>query len=320
MVEYKIGGILVVDDNRYLVGIVINCDFCFECNMDKCIDEVMIKENLVIINQLIDLEVVLQILQYYKIEKLLVVDKEGKLIGLVIYKDIIKVKDKFMVCKDLKGCLCVVVGVGVMVDIFDCMQVLVDVGVDVIVIDMVYGYLKGVIDMLCEVKKCYFDIDIVVGNIVMGDVVKVLVEVGVDGVKVGIGLGFICMICVVVGVGVFQFLVVYDVVKVLKGMGIFLIVDGGFCYLGDVVKVLVVGGYSVMIGLLVVGIEESLGEMIIFNGCKFKLYCGMGLFEVMENGLKDCYFQSGEMDVKKLVFEGIVVCVFYKGILYEVIY
>lgn len=320
MAEYKIGGIPVVDDNRYLVGIVTNRDLRFERNMDKRIDEVMTKENLVTTNQSTDLEAASQILQYHKIEKLPVVDKEGKLIGLVTYKDITKAKDKPMACKDSKGRLRVAAGVGVTADTFDRMQALVDAGADAIVIDTAHGHSKGVIDTLREAKKRYPDIDIVVGNIATGDAAKALVEAGADGVKVGIGPGSICTTRVVAGVGVPQLSAVYDVAKALKGTGIPLIADGGLRYSGDVVKALAAGGYSVMIGSLVAGTEESPGETIIFNGRKFKSYRGMGSLEAMENGSKDRYFQSGEMDVKKLVPEGIAARVPYKGTLYEVIY
>ena len=316
MAEYKIGGIPVVDDNRYLVGIVTNRDLRFERNMDKRIDEVMTKENLVTTNQSTDLEAAAQILQHHKIEKLPVVDKEGKLIGLVTYKDITKAKDKPRACKDSKGRLRVAAGVGVTADTFDRMQALVDAGADAIVIDTAHGHSKGVIDTLREAKKRYPNIDIVVGNIATGDAAKALVEAGADGVKVGIGPGS----RVVAGVGVPQLSAVYDVAKALKGTGIPLIADGGLRYSGDVVKALAAGGYCVMIGSLVAGTEESPGETIIFNGRKFKSYRGMGSLEAMENGSKDRYFQSGEMDVKKLVPEGIAARVPYKGTLYEVIY
>ena len=320
MSEYKIGGIPVVDDNRYLVGIVTNRDLRFERNMDKRIDEVMTKENLVTTNQSTDLEAAAQILQHHKIEKLPVVDKEGKLIGLVTYKDITKAKDKPMACKDSKGRLRVAAGVGVTADTFDRMQALVDAGADAIVIDTAHGHSKGVIDTLREAKKRYPNIDIVVGNIATGDAAKALVEAGADGVKVGIGPGSICTTRVVAGVGVPQLSAVYDVAKALKGTGIPLIADGGLRYSGDVVKALAAGGYCVMIGSLVAGTEESPGETIIFNGRKFKSYRGMGSLEAMENGSKDRYFQSGEMDVKKLVPDVIAAHVPYKGTLYEVIY
>lgn len=320
MAEYKIGGIPVVDDNNYLVGIVTNRDLRFEQDMDKHIDEVMTKDQLVTTNQSTDLEAAAQILQRHKIEKLPVVDKEGKLIGLVTYKDITKAKDKPMACKDSKGRLRVAAGVGVTADTFERMQALVDAGADAIVIDTAHGHSKGVIDTLREAKKRFPQIDVVVGNIATGEAAKALVEAGADGVKVGIGPGSICTTRVVAGVGVPQLSAVYDVAKALKGTNIPLIADGGLRYSGDVVKALAAGGYCVMIGSLVAGTEESPGETIIFNGRKFKSYRGMGSLEAMENGSKDRYFQSGEVDVKKLVPEGIAARVPYKGTLYEVIY
>ena len=320
MAEYKIGGIPVVDDNRYLVGIVTNRDLRFERDMNKRIDEVMTKDNLVTTNQSTDLEAAAQILQKHKIEKLPVVDKDNKLIGLVTYKDITKAKDKPMACKDSKGRLRVAAGVGVTADTMERMQALVDAGVDAIVIDTAHGHSKFVIEKLKEAKSCFPDIDIIVGNIATGEAAKALVDAGADGVKVGIGPGSICTTRVVAGVGVPQLSAVYDVAKALKGTGVPLIADGGLRYSGDVVKALAAGGYSVMIGSLVAGTEESPGETIIFNGRKFKSYRGMGSLEAMENGSKDRYFQSGEADVKKLVPEGIAARVPYKGTLYEVIY
>ena len=307
MAEYKIGGIPVVDDNRYLVGIVTNRDLRFERDMNKRIDEVMTKDNLVTTNQSTDLEAAAQILQKHKIEKLPVVDKDNKLIGLVTYKDITKAKDKPMACKDSKGRLRVAAGVGVTADTMERMQALVDAGVDAIVIDTAHGHSKFVIEKLKEAKSCFPDIDIIVGNIATGEAAKALVDAGADGVKVGIGPGSICTTRVVAGVGVPQLSAVYDVAKALKGTGVPLIADGGLRYSG-------------MIGSLVAGTEESPGETIIFNGRKFKSYRGMGSLEAMENGSKDRYFQSGEADVKKLVPEGIAARVPYKGTLYEVIY
>ncbi|WP_321481270.1 IMP dehydrogenase [uncultured Bacteroides sp.] len=322
MAEYKIGGIPVVDDDRFLVGIVTNRDLRFEKDMEKRIDEVMTKDNLVTTNQSTDLEAAARILQKYKIEKLPVVDKDGRLIGLVTYKDITKAKDKPMACKDSKGRLRVAAGVGVTADTFERMQALVDAGADAVVIDTAHGHSKGVVDVLIEAKKRYPNIDIVVGNIATGDAAKMLVAAGADGVKVGIGPGSICTTRVVAGVGVPQLSAVYDVAKALAGTGVPLIADGGLRYSGDVVKALAAGGCSVMIGSLVAGTEESPGETIIFNGRKFKSYRGMGSLEAMEmeNGSKDRYFQSGETDVKKLVPEGIAARVPYKGTLYEVIY
>ena len=316
MAEYRIGGIPVVDDERYLVGIVTNRDLRFEKDMDKRIDEVMTKDNIVTTNQTTDMEAASQILQEHKIEKLPVVDKDGKLVGLITYKDITKAKDKPMACKDAKGRLRVAAGVGVTVDTLDRMQAL----VDAIVIDTAHGHSKYVIEKLKEAKKRFPNIDIVVGNIATGEAAKALVEAGADAVKVGIGPGSICTTRVVAGVGVPQLSAVYDVAKALKGTGVPLIADGGLRYSGDVVKALAAGGYSVMIGSLVAGTEESPGDTIIFNGRKFKSYRGMGSLEAMENGSKDRYFQSGTSDVKKLVPEGIAARVPYKGTLYEVIY
>ena len=321
MAEYKIGGIPVVDDEGYLVGIVTNRDLRFERDMAKHIDLVMTpKERLVTTNQSTDLESAAQILQKHKIEKLPIVGMDGKLIGLVTYKDITKAKDKPMACKDAKGRLRVAAGVGVTADTLDRMQALVDAGADAIVIDTAHGHSKFVIEKLKEAKKRFPNIDIVVGNIATGDAAKALVEAGADAVKVGIGPGSICTTRVVAGVGVPQLSAVYDVAKALKGTGIPLIADGGLRYSGDVVKALAAGGYCVMIGSLVAGTEESPGDTIIFNGRKFKSYRGMGSLEAMENGSKDRYFQSGTADVKKLVPEGIAARVPYKGTLFEVVY
>ena len=320
MAEYHIGGIPVVDDEGHLVGIVTNRDLRFEKNMNKCIEDVMTKEHLVTTTQQTDMEAATQILQENKIEKLPVVDKDNKLVGLITYKDITKAKDKPMACKDDKGRLRVAAGVGVTNDTLDRMRALVHAGADAIVIDTAHGHSKYVIEKLKEAKREFPDIDIVVGNIATAAAARALVEAGADAVKVGIGPGSICTTRVVAGVGVPQLSAVYDVAKELEGTGVPLIADGGLRYSGDVVKALAAGGYSVMIGSLVAGTEESPGETIIFNGRKFKSYRGMGSLEAMENGSKDRYFQSGESDVKKLVPEGIAGRVPYRGSLYEVIY
>ena len=320
MAEYKIGGIPVVNDEKKLVGIVTNRDLRFELDMNKRIDNVMTKDNLITTNQSTDLESAARILQKHKIEKLPVVDKDGKLIGLVTYKDITKAKDKPMACKDSKGRLRVAGGVGVTKDTYDRMEALVEAGVDALVIDTAHGHSKSVIETLREAKKRFPQVDIVVGNIATGEAAKALVDAGADAVKVGIGPGSICTTRVVAGVGVPQLTAVYDVAQAIKGSGIPLIADGGLRYSGDVVKALAAGGYSVMIGSLVAGTEESPGETILFNGRKFKSYRGMGSLEAMENGSKDRYFQSEESNVKKLVPEGIAARVPYKGNLYEVIY
>ncbi len=320
MGEYHIGGIPVVDDNNILKGIVTNRDLRFEQDKDRIIDEVMTKDNLITTNQSTDLDAAAQILQKYKIEKLPVVDKDGKLIGLVTYKDITKAKDKPMACKDARGRLRVAAGVGVTSDTFQRIDALVKAEVDAIVIDTAHGHSKGVIDIVKKVKKQYSGIDVVVGNIATGEAAKMLVEAGADAVKVGIGPGSICTTRVVAGVGVPQLSAIYDVAKALEGTGVPLIADGGLRYSGDVVKALAAGGYSVMIGSLVAGTEEAPGETILFNGRKFKSYRGMGSLEAMERGSKDRYFQAGVSDVKKLVPEGIAGRVPYKGTVQEVIY
>ena len=320
MQEYKIGGIPVVDDERHLVGIVTNRDLRFERDMNKRIDEVMTSENIVTTHQGTTLEDASQILQKFKIEKLPVVDAEGRLQGLITYKDITKAKDKPMACKDEMGRLRVAAGVGVTDDTLERMQALINANVDAIVIDTAHGHSKFVIEKLKEAKHAFPQIDIVVGNVATGDAARMLMEAGADAIKVGIGPGSICTTRVVAGVGVPQLSAVYDVAKALKGTGVPLIADGGLRYSGDVVKALAAGGYSVMIGSLVAGTEESPGETIIFNGRKFKTYRGMGSLEAMENGSKDRYFQAGTKDVKKLVPEGISGRVPYKGTLYEVIY
>ena len=320
MSEYKIGGIPVVDDDRKLVGIVTNRDLRFERDVNKRIDEVMTSENIVTTHQGTTLEDAAQILQEHKIEKLPVVDAQGRLVGLITYKDITKAKDKPMACKDDKGRLRVAAGVGVTDDTLERMQALINANADAIVIDTAHGHSKFVIEKLKEAKHAFPNIDIVVGNVATGEAAKMLVDAGADCVKVGIGPGSICTTRVVAGVGVPQLSAVYDVAKALKGTGVPLIADGGLRYSGDVVKALAAGGYSVMIGSLVAGTEESPGETIIFNGRKFKTYRGMGSLEAMENGSKDRYFQAGTKDVKKLVPEGISGRVPYKGTLYEVIY
>ena len=320
MAEYHIGGIPVVDDDNHLVGIVTNRDLRFELNHDRKVDEVMTSENLVTTHIKTDLAAAANILQENKIEKLPVVDSENHLVGLITYKDITKAKDKPMACKDDKGRLRVAAGVGVTADTLDRMQALVNAGADAIVIDTAHGHSKYVIEKLVEAKKSFPNVDIVVGNVATGAAAKMLVDNGADAVKVGIGPGSICTTRVVAGVGMPQLSAVYDVASALEGTGVPLIADGGLRYSGDVVKALAAGGYSVMIGSLVAGTEESPGDTIIFNGRKFKSYRGMGSLEAMENGSKDRYFQAGTKDVKKLVPEGIAGRVPYKGTLQEVIY
>ena len=320
MAEYHIGGIPVVNEEKHLVGIVTNRDLRFERHLDKLIDDVMTTENLVTTHLQTDLSAAAQILQENKIEKLPVVDKDNRLVGLITYKDITKAKDKPMACKDDKGRLRVAAGVGVTADTLDRMQALVEAGADAIVIDTAHGHSKYVIEKLVEAKASFPGVDIVVGNVATGAAAKMLADNGADAVKVGIGPGSICTTRVVAGVGVPQLSAIYDVYTALQGTGVPLIADGGLRYSGDVVKAIAAGGTCVMIGSLVAGTEESPGDTIIFNGRKFKSYRGMGSLEAMENGSKDRYFQAGTKDVKKLVPEGIAGRVPYKGTVQEVIY
>ena len=320
MSEYHIGGIPVVDSEGKLKGIVTNRDLRFERDHSRHIDEVMTSENLVTTTSGTNLEEAADILQKYKIEKLPVVDNDGKLIGLVTYKDITKAKDKPNACKDSRGRLRVAAGVGVTADSMERVDALVAAGVDAIVIDTAHGHSKGVVAVLEAVKKKYPEIDVVVGNIATGEAARFLVEHGADGVKVGIGPGSICTTRIIAGVGVPQLSAVYDVARALEGTGVPLIADGGIRYSGDIVKALAAGAHSVMLGGMLAGVEESPGDTIIFNGRKYKAYRGMGSLEAMEKGSKDRYFQGNENDVKKLVPEGIAARVPYKGSLYEVVY
>lgn len=320
MEEYHIGGIPVVDDDCKLRGIVTNRDLRFERNLSRPVDEVMTSENLVTTSQSTNLEEAADILQRHKIEKLPVVDANGRLVGLVTYKDITKAKDKPNACKDSRGRLRVAAGIGVTPDSLERARALVEAGVDAIVIDTAHGHSKGVVGVLREVKKAFPQIDVVVGNIATGEAARYLADNGADGVKVGIGPGSICTTRVIAGVGVPQLTAVYDVAKALEGTGVPLIADGGIRYSGDIVKALAAGACSVMMGGMLAGVEESPGDTIIYNGRKYKSYRGMGSLEAMEKGSKDRYFQGAVNDVKKLVPEGIAARVPYKGSLYEVIY
>jgi IMP dehydrogenase len=320
MAKYKIGGIPVIDNNGYLVGIVTNRDLRFEKNMTRKISEVMTKENLVSTIESTDLEKAAEILQWHKIEKLPVVDKHNKLIGLVTYKDITKAKDKPFACKDLKGRLRVAAGIGIAYDTMDRVDELVKAQVDALVIDTAHGHSKAVIEMLKRIKSKYPDKDIVAGNIGTAEAAIALVEAGADAVKVGIGPGSICTTRVIAGVGIPQLSAIYNVAKAVKGSDIPVIADGGIRYSGDIVKALAAGAHSVMAGGLFAGVEESPGETILFQGRKFKSYRGMGSIEAMQQGSKDRYFQDVEDDIKKLVPEGIAARVPYKGTLDEVLY
>jgi IMP dehydrogenase len=319
MKEHKIGGIPVTDSNKKLVGIITNRDLRFEKRMDKPIREVMTSEGLITTEET-NLEKAEAILQDFKIEKLPVVDKNYQLVGLITYKDIIKSRIRPNACKDEYGRLRVAAAVGITADTFQRIDALVKAGVDAVVIDTAHGHSKGVIDTLRAVRSAYSDLQIVVGNIATGDAARMLADNGADAVKVGIGPGSICTTRVIAGVGVPQFTALVDAAEALKGTGIPVIADGGIRFSGDVVKALSGGASSIMIGSLLAGVEESPGETIIYEGRKFKTYRGMGSIEAMQSGSKDRYFQDVEDDVKKLVPEGIVGQVPFKGTLAEVIY
>lgn len=320
MGKYKIGGIPVVDGHGHLVGIVTNRDLRFELNMSRPISEVMTSENLVSTTESTDLHKAAEILQRHKIEKLPVVDKENKLIGLVTYKDITKAKDKPLACKDEKGRLRVAAGVGIAGDTMDRVDALVQAQVDALVLDTAHGHTKGVVEMLKRIKSKYPEKDVVAGNIATVEAAKLLVSVGADAVKVGIGPGSICTTRVIAGVGVPQLSAIYNVSKAIKDSGVPVIGDGGLRYSGDIVKGLAAGADSMMAGGLFAGVEESPGETILYQGRKFKAYRGMGSVEAMQKGSKDRYFQDMEEDIKKLVPEGIAARVPFKGSLYEVLY
>jgi IMP dehydrogenase len=320
MAQFKIGGIPVVDNNGYLVGIVTNRDLRFEKDMTRPIEDVMTKDNLISTTESTDLEKAADILQQYKIEKLPVVDKNNKLIGLVTYKDITKAKDKPLACKDEKGRLRVAAGIGISGDTMDRVDALVKAQVDALVIDTAHAHSRGVIEMLKKIKAKYPEKDIVAGNIGTAEAAIALVKAGADAVKVGIGPGSICTTRVIAGVGIPQLSAVYSVAKAIKGSGVPVIADGGIRYSGDIVKGLAAGASSIMAGGMFAGVEESPGETILFQGRKFKSYRGMGSIEAMQQGSKDRYFQDMEEDIKKLVPEGIAARVPYKGNLDEVLF
>lgn len=320
MKTYKIGGIPVIDDKGYLVGIVTNRDLRFEYDMNKLVSEVMTRDNLITTNLTTSLEMASEILQKYKIEKLPVVDKNNKLIALVTYKDITKAKDKPLASKDHKGRLRVAAAVGIAKDTLDRIDELVKSQVDAIVIDTAHGHSKYVLETLRQAKSRYPDIDFVAGNIATAEAASDLVLAGADAVKVGIGPGSICTTRIIAGVGIPQLSAIYNVSKAIKKSGVPVIADGGIRYSGDIVKALAAGAHSIMAGSLFAGVDESPGDTIIFQGRKFKTYRGMGSVEAMQSGSKDRYFQDVEDDIKKLVPEGIVARVPYKGSLDEVLH
>ena len=320
MKEHSIGGIPIVDEEGRLLGIVTNRDLRFEKNLNRPISEVMTSENLVTVAEGTSLDDAEDILQENKIEKLPVVNKEDKLVGLITFRDITKLTQKPMANKDSYGRLRVAAAVGVTPDAIERADALVNAGVDAIIIDTAHGHTKGVVHVLKEIKKKFPDLEIVVGNIATGEAAKYLVDAGADAVKVGIGPGSICTTRVVAGVGFPQFSAVLEVAAAIKGSGVPVIADGGIRYTGDIPKAIAAGADTVMLGSLLAGTKESPGETIIYEGRKFKSYRGMGSVEAMEKGSKDRYFQDVEDDIKKLVPEGIVGRVPYKGDLEESIH
>lgn len=320
MKENKIGGIPVVNEQKVLKGILTNRDLRFEKNVLRPVREIMTSENIITTGEATDLTTAEVILQQNRIEKLPVVDEENRLIGLITYRDIIKVKEHPFSCKDALGRLRVAAAVGVTHDTMERVTALVEAGVDAIVIDTAHGHTKGVVEQLKNVKAKFPKLEVVVGNIATAEAAKYLVEAGADAVKVGIGPGSICTTRVIAGVGVPQLTAVNEVAKAIAGSGVPVIADGGIRYTGDIVKAIAAGADIVMLGSMFAGVEESPGETIIFEGRKFKSYRGMGSIEAMQKGSKDRYFQDAEDDIKKLVPEGISGRVPYRGKLIEVMF
>ena len=320
MRENKIGGIPVTNEEGLLVGIVTNRDMRFIKDMTTPVKDIMTSENVITGNMGITLDSAEDILQEYKIEKLPIVDDKGKLTGLITYKDILKNRDRPNACKDEFGRLRVGAAVGVTPDIVERIDALKKAGVDVISIDTAHGHSRGVIDTAKKVKQVYPEMELIVGNVATAEAAKMLADAGADAIKVGVGPGSICTTRVVAGVGMPQLSAVYESAKALKGTGVPVIADGGIRYSGDVVKAIAAGANTIMIGSLLAGTEEAPGEVILYEGRKFKSYRGMGSVEAMEDGSKDRYFQDAEDDIKKLVPEGIVGRVPYKGLVQEVLY
>lgn len=321
MYEYGIGGIPIVDDNGILIGMVTNRDLRFEKNMSRPLSEIMITK-LITTHEGTTFEEATDILQQHKIEKLPVVNKDGQFVGLITYSDIMKTKERPNACKDRNGRLRVAAGVGITDDMMDRVDALIKAGADAIVIDTAHGHSIRVVKALKDVKAKYPDIDVVVGNVATGEAAIMLAEAGADGIKVGIGPGSICSTRIIAGIGVPQLTAVMEACGALKqnGFDIPVIADGGIRYSGDIVKALAAGASTIMVGSLVAGVDEAPGETIIYEGRKFKSYRGMGSLEAMQSGSKDRYFQDKETDAKKLVPEGVVGRVPYKGTLNEVIY
>ncbi|GGG17534.1 MULTISPECIES: IMP dehydrogenase [Pontibacter] len=320
MSENKIGGIPITNGNGKLTGILTNRDLRFEKNMSLPVRDVMTTENLITAAKGTDLAKAEDILQEYKIEKLPVVDDKGNLVGLITYKDILKKKDRPNACKDEYGRLRVGAAVGVTPDVMDRIKALVEAGVDVISVDTAHGHSKGVLDVVRKIKENFPKLEVIAGNVATADGAKALADAGADAVKVGVGPGSICTTRVIAGIGMPQLSAVMEAARGLQGTGVPVIADGGIKFSGDIVKALAGGASTVMVGSLLAGTEEAPGEMIIYEGRKFKTYRGMGSIEAMEEGSKDRYFQGNEKDSKKLVPEGIVGRVAYKGLVSEVIY
>ena len=318
MREHKIGGIPVVNDDLILVGIITNRDLRFERNIQKSVSEVM-TQKVITTEEFTDFETAAEILNQYKIEKLPVVDKQGHLIGLITYKDIIKLKSMPNACKDDKGRLRVAAAVGVARDTLERVNALVAEGVDAVVIDTAHGHSKAVLEMARQVKSAFPDIDIVVGNIATRQAAEDLLKLDIDAIKVGIGPGSICTTRIIAGIGVPKLTAIMEVYDVIKDTPVPLIADGGIRFTGDIVKALAAGASTIMAGSLFAGVDESPGEAVIYEGRKYKTYRGMGSIEAMQKGSKDRYFQDMEDDIKKLVPEGIVGRVPYKGSLNEVV-
>lgn len=320
MKKHHIGGIPVVDANGFLIGIVTNRDLRFQEDMQLPISEVMTKENLVTAPKGITLADATKILQHSKVEKLPVVDNDGKLVGLITYKDLMKIKDNPIASKDSKGRLLVAAAAGIKSDTLDRIGLMIDAGADAVVLDTAHGHSEGVLRMIKKACDAYKDFQIIAGNVATAAGAKALADAGVKAVKVGIGPGSICTTRIIAGIGVPQLTAVMEAAYALKGTGVPVIADGGIRYSGDIVKALAAGASTIMAGSLLAGTEESPGETIIMNGRRFKSYRGMGSLEAMEQGSKDRYFQDMESDIKKLVPEGIVAQVPYKGTVSEVVY
>ena len=318
MNRFKIGGIPIVDKNDKLIGILTNRDLRFEQKLDRPVSQLMTSENLITAPMGTTLEQAKEILQRHKIEKLPVVDDDNTLVGLITYKDILKVQDYPRACKDSLGRLVVGAAVGVTGDMMDRVEALVNVSVDVICIDTAHGHSRGVLDAVRMVKQHFPDLQVIGGNVATGGGAKALVDAGVDGVKVGVGPGSICTTRIVAGVGVPQLTAIHIASQAIKGSGVPVIGDGGIRYTGDIAKAMAAGASSIMAGGLFAGVEEAPGETIIYDGRKFKVYRGMGSLGAMKLGSKDRYFQDVEDDIKKLVPEGIEGRVPYKGTLAEV--